>query len=383
MNVYEYIEAFKAGPQWAEMQETVEDSPWHREANVAVHTQMVMDQYITRFAPYRSDAANRIALIALLFHDIGKPDAEEELPREDGTLYRRYAGHEPLSANGFIQAYMTDKNLQDLLSVKQAAAVRWIIEHHLPYAYKDSYKRRALKTATIEFLSEAGDIELQTFYDCLRSDAAGRISDDHAQKLANVEEWIEGFDKLLTIDQPFVDKKVMYVLIGASGAGKSTFTNNLDNVSAVVGFDDLKVEMFRRDIVGLQDIPEKELYERAWQYCTLGEGAKAFDKWSKEVLMKRIKDAATKDDAVVVVDTVNSTKKRRAFFTGLGRQHKFEIRAIEFWVSLETLMARQAVRPEKSVPRKSVQSQLSAMSAAWLGSEVDRYEVFFQGDENV
>ena len=53
MTVHEYIESFKTGQQWAEMQATVEDSPWHREANVAVHTEMCIDYYETTFAEDR------------------------------------------------------------------------------------------------------------------------------------------------------------------------------------------------------------------------------------------------------------------------------------------------------------------------------------------
>ena len=40
---FEMVEkALKSSDLWTVMVNTVEDSPWHREANVAVHTEMVV-----------------------------------------------------------------------------------------------------------------------------------------------------------------------------------------------------------------------------------------------------------------------------------------------------------------------------------------------------
>ena len=223
MDATSYITHFKASPYWEVMVSTVEDSPWHREKSVATHTEMCIEQYMSRFYGQRSEKQNKIALLALCFHDTGKPAAEETLEKKDGSgTYRRYAGHEQDSAVTFTECWLKDPVLQSFVSADEARQIRWMIEHHLPYGLKDGQKRSALRTAMEHTLRE----DVQTFYDCLRSDAAGRISDDHETKLQNVEDWIADFQTVpMTANRYSTDMGVCYVMIGPSGSGKSTWVN--------------------------------------------------------------------------------------------------------------------------------------------------------------
>jgi type II secretory ATPase GspE/PulE/Tfp pilus assembly ATPase PilB-like protein len=67
----------------------------------------------------------------------------------------------------------------------------------------------------------------ETFFDVLRSDCAGRISDDHETKLAAVEEWINEFQSIDIEGLELDTLQTMYILIGASGSGKSTWIRKM------------------------------------------------------------------------------------------------------------------------------------------------------------
>jgi hypothetical protein len=127
---WDVLMTIKASPIGLAMLNTVENSPYHREENTWVHTEMCIAHYNKQFAPFRSKKQNTIATLALLFHDVGKPAAEETLDKKDGTgQYRRYAGHEAVSAVAFTECYMTMSALRELVTPREARAIRWCIEH--------------------------------------------------------------------------------------------------------------------------------------------------------------------------------------------------------------------------------------------------------------
>lgn len=368
-----FFAKFKQSPAWKQMTETVEASPWHREANVAVHTEMTLEQYRTRFEPIRMPEQNKIAKFALLFHDVGKPAAEEVLEKKDGSgeMYRRYAGHEQDSSVAFMEEYVRNADLRAILTVQESRMVRWIIEHHLPYGLKQADKVNGLRLAMKITL---GDME-ETFYDCLRSDSAGRISDDHAQKLANVEEWIENFKKIplvLDFTNGTAAKRTMCILIGPSGSGKSTWTAKHQKPGDIV----LSLDTMRLDFLAKSGVQhdtyadEGALYAHAWEYATAKEAA-----FTKHILAttKELMTSATGD--LVFIDNVNASRKRRAQWVQLGRAHGCKIVAVEFWNTLEVLAARQKTRGDKSVPYNAVKQQQYSVTCAWLGDECDEVQV--------
>ena len=367
-----YLASFMGGETQRRMEATVENSPWHREANVWVHTKMVMDEYRTRFAPFRGPIENNIALFALLYHDVGKPDAEEVKEKKDGSgVYRSYAGHEQNSAVAFMEEYLKNPFLRQVLPLEHARIVRWIIEHHLPYDYKDKQKRRALRTAMAATLA---DVE-GTFYDCLRSDAAGRISDDHATKLARVEDWIAEFQALEQLEIKPTREQVLYIMVGPSGSGKSTWVaNHMKDGDEVVSMDTMKLEYFSTHGAAEKNAPEHfandhEFYDAAWQYCTIDNQA-AFNKFAGARVNEQMQRAA-KAGKNVFFDIVNSSRRRRQAWVDLGRRYGFKIVGVEFWNTLETLVARQKTRPDHSVPEKSIRQQQYATTCMWLGYECE------------
>lgn len=361
-----FFEKFKQSPSWKQMVDTVEASPWHREANVAVHTQMVLDQYNTRFAPIRTPEQNLIARVALLYHDVGKPAAEEVLEKKDGSgeKYRRYAGHEQDSSVAFAEEYVKNKDLQGILDVKGARIVRWIIEHHLPYGLKQRDKVVGLRTAVAAIFGEMEN----TFFDCLRSDSAGRISDDHEQKLANVEEWIGNFR---AVPPEFMAKpsttRTMYILLGPSGSGKSTWTKNrFVPGDVILSLDTFRIEFYKLYGAEPFDMDDVTCYAKAWEFANK-EGAK-FTKYINERSVLLMEQSRL-DSGNVFIDNVNASRKSRAQWVQLAQKHGLKIVAVEFWNTLDTLIARQKTRGDKDVPAYAVKQHQYSMTCAWLQDE--------------
>ena len=369
MDALTYIKYFtNSSSLWRQMEQTVENSPWHREQDVAVHTQMVLDEYERRFAPHRTERQNTIARLALAFHDTGKPDAEEVLDKKDGSgTYRSYAGHEQLSAVFFTETWLEDEHLREVISAEDARKVRFIIEHHLPYGYKDAKKRADLRTAVAHTLRE----DEETFFDCLRSDAAGRISDDHETKLQSVENWIAEFKQV-----PLVVNKVgsqvgkCYILIGPSGSGKTTWMmTHRRPEDYVVSLDDYRM----RFCPNIKSDAAKDQYAEAWAYCNQHEVE--FKKYVDDNVRRTFKDSLKSLKAQpfrsVFIDNTNGSKKSRARWVQEARGLGMKVVAVEFWNTFSTIVGRQQTRADKQVPTCSLNQQYFAQTSAWLGSEVD------------
>jgi predicted kinase len=354
------------------MLSTVEDSTWHREENVAVHTEMSITKYLESYSTIHTAQQQKLCLLALLYHDVGKPAAEELKTKEDGTTYRRYSGHEQDSAVAFMQDYVRVPELRTLLNLQEARAVRWIIENHLPYGYTREEKRGGLAVALRGALSTAGVVD-ETFYACLRSDAAGRISDDHEVKLANVESWIAEFDLLPKEPRTsFKTNRNMYILVGPSGSGKTTWRTRMSTLTngifgiRIMSVDDLRVAYFNLVHAELQ-LDEAERYRQAWDFTCAD---KEFTKWADAAIDRQYK-LAEQHHCSVIVDMTNGGRKKRVQWTDRAKKEKLNVIIVEFWSTFETLIKRQKTRGDKAVPASAVHSQLYATNTAWQGYECD------------
>jgi len=191
-----FFSRFQKTEIWRAMQTTREDSPWHREENVAVHTRMLIEWYTTNIASSRSDEQRILSLVCCLMHDIGKPPAQIVKFSEERGEYRAYHGHEQLSARMWVDYAMTNFEMVsetlrfDLADVSNIA---FFIEHHVPFAIKNSKKRKALKESIMHRTGEAGH---RAWLDFLLSDQHGRIADDQAEKLIAVDQWINDWEKI-------------------------------------------------------------------------------------------------------------------------------------------------------------------------------------------
>lgn len=192
-----FIQKVGQTPEWELLKNTVENTPWHREANVAVHTNMAMVHYYSYYASQRSKTSTRLALMALLFHDFGKPAAHTV--SAEGV--NQYMGHEVISSSLMFDFFTKYEDLwKECLSLGYTTAelkkIAWLIDHHLPYYLRKKAKRIEMKR---EMQAHFG--QEQTFYDVLRCDSAGRISDDHPVKLQNVADWIDDFKAIVIVPE--------------------------------------------------------------------------------------------------------------------------------------------------------------------------------------
>ena len=416
MNTIQFFEQFleevKKTTHWSVMRGTVEDSPWHREANVAVHTLMTINVYMDQFAGHRTEREQMFALMALLFHDFGKPDAEEtkEKKEQPGVFYRTYAGHEPISGNEFL-SFMCDQHRLRRMFFAQGfgwndvRTIKFMIEHHLPYGLKNPTKRQDLRQA----IALTMGAEEESFWDMLRSDSKGRISDDHEQKLKNVEDFIAEFrhipvkaidtvtrlrqkfmpfavsmnaDGSTTIDGSFEKgmeiaesrQKTLFMLMGVSGAGKSTWVKNLKGDFIVVNEDDWRLEyagmfMDRTDVWEMRTMTTQERYDVCWKFCHL-HNESAYNAFAR-LRFEQILDMGKH----VVLDRMNQGKKGRGKWINVAKAKGFKIHSVEFFISEKTAVARQITRGDKSLPPHRVHQVYMQQEVPWLGPEVDGFEI--------
>ncbi len=384
MNVFEWFDDFYAEVRktenWAVMEGTVEGSEWHREANVAVHTNMCIEHYITTTSEFRTDRQIALTLVTLLFHDFGKPEAEETLERKDGsgTTYHRYAGHEPKSANEFLSFIMSHEALtkdffEQGFGWEDVRKIKWMIEHHLPFGLKNPTKRANLKRAMDTIMGD----DAQCFYDQLWSDCNGRISDDHETKRKNVIDWIAEFKqvKAAPYKEPAANAPVMAVLVGPVGAGKSTWMSSL---AETVDFEIVSEDMYRIDFARenmSDDVREawrmkgqKELYAEAWQFAFDSKGA--YDKYAREQLLKAVASGQQ-----LVLDRTNQTRKSRGPWIQAAKQAGYRIETMEFFISEALSHARQKTRHDKEVPGYRTHQIYMAFEVPWEGVESDGHTI--------
>lgn len=188
-----FFDAFVKTDLWIAMLNTREDSPWHREANVAEHTRMLIRFYMDNFANKRSERQQMLTLVACLFHDVGKPPSQIIKFSEERGEYRAYHGHEQVSARMWVDFALSNPDVRDLLhlTADDVSNIAFMIEHHVPFATKDPKKRKALKDTLINRVNEGGH---RAWLDFLLCDQHGRISDNQEEKLAAVAAWMDEWE---------------------------------------------------------------------------------------------------------------------------------------------------------------------------------------------
>lgn len=191
-----FFKEFRSDPMWLAMEATVENSPWHRETNVAVHTAMLIEYYKSSLIVNRTEEQRMLTLLSCLFHDVGKPPSEVVKNSPERGEYRAYHGHELRSARMWVNYSLTNKDmifnfLQ--LSLQDVSNIALMLEHHVPFALKDRKKRKSLKEALHIRMGKDGH---QAWLDMLNSDQNGRISDDQAIKLAHVALWMKEWEEV-------------------------------------------------------------------------------------------------------------------------------------------------------------------------------------------
>lgn len=329
-----------------------ENSPWHREDNILLHTDMVVGEYLSMCDDVWKDT-DYLGAIACAFHDVGKPAAMIEKYSEARGNYLAFTGHEPVSSRLF-----EDWAAQSaIFTSEEIFKICWMIEYHVPWGIKDKRKRNNLALT-------ANYVGYDPFTKMLASDQIGRISDDQEKKLNEVFAWLGEFENLCkgTYERHIVDNApILHVPVAASGAGKTTLFKKLkkDNPDLeTFSLDTLRIQWYGKEAAN-----DKLVYMEAYQKATADE---TFAPKAREEF-KLLVRAGEKD---VYLDNTNLSKKRRAFYIDEAKNHGYKVVAYTLPCTLDLLRVRQQARSDKDVPTFAVEQQYMNLQQPCLG-EVD------------
>lgn len=344
-------------PEVQALASVTENSKWHQEESVLVHTTMVLEEYERQIHTHRAYWPWTYArgAVACIFHDVGKIAG---IRQSDGRL--TCYNHEAKSAAIFREVVADSSEL----SLKDKIVIEWLIRHHLPYGTAAHGKLKALARGSMA----AGD---GVFERVLWADQRGRVTDDRDRKYQAVDDWLtntlaKGYRSLTDIsvdeyptlknadvlvppvgdDEPRVRRK-LFVMVGASGSGKTTLVKSLLNDNprlATLSWDDL-----RHEFSGESD------YNAAfeWFRCNQHEFFEgAYNRFATMV-------AVAESD--VVLDTTNLHDCSQYIDEAIRLNYTIVYLVFDRW-TLDTLMDRQQVRRDKTVPEHAVAQQLVALS---------------------
>lgn len=343
------FEGLKGTPMFQRMARTVEGSPWHREANVLVHTGMVVDEYIRmtdEACAVEKREWNRtdyLGGMACVFHDTGKPSAETAKYSEARGNYRSYGGHELLSAHKW-ESYASERG--SWFSAREVVMVCFLIEHHMPWSIKEKNKLSLIARTAIGYSAD-------TFKRALLADQSGRLSDAKEKNYGECVDWMNDFMNIVEQERQEELKRVMdieekpmfYMPIAPSGAGKSTFLNKLKQQEpelVVFSLDALRHEFY-----------DATDYQKAYEGSV---NDKSFESRANARFHQLIKLGKP-----MYIDNTNLSAKRRRFYVDTARKYNFSPIAVLMPCPLKTLLERQQTRGDKCVPDSAVKQQYKSL----------------------
>lgn len=345
-----FFESLQGTPLFTAMEQTVEGSPWHREANVLVHTQMVVGEYVrmTDETGHPWTRTDYLGAVSCAFHDTGKPAAKVEKYREDRGTYFAFHGHETISSRLF-ETFACEH--PDMFGADEIYKICWMIEYHMPWEMAAKEKRRNLALT-------AKDIDVDVYTRALMADQYGRLADDQEAKCIRAEAWIKEFKELCETVEPIVIDPTapkMFMLIGTSGSGKSTLLNWIKQFhpsADVFSLDELRHQFYNsnRDHDGYRDAFNQSIED------------KTFNGRADSVFSSMVRERN-----VLIIDNVNAGAKRRANYVTQARRHGYHVVAVTMPVSLQMVLDRQNSRTDKSVPDEAVRRQYASIQQPSLG----------------
>lgn len=353
----------KKHPLFKRMETTVEGSPWHREANVLVHTEMVVAEYIRLTDEVVSEWTYQdfLGAVVSMFHDVGKPKAKIEKTSAERGTYFAFHGHEVISARLFEDFIMSKQHVQlsELLLPDAVANVSMLIEYHMPWRIEDVKKRTNIAKTMNKF-------NIDVYTRTLLADQFGRIADDQEKKNADALKWVEEFVAFAaTIDYnqelgvPLLMSKVMFIPIGASGSGKSTAYKKLVEEHGSVASYSL-------------DALRHEWYD-AVDYTKAYEGSVADSKFEQKT-KDRFNQMMKEGHSYMYIDNTNLSAKRRKFYLDAAKQYGYNTVAVLLPIDMKTLTQRQMTRKDKYVPDAAVRQQYFSLQMPLFG-EFDHIQV--------
>lgn len=366
----------KAGPLWANMLSCVEGSRWHREENVAVHTEMVLAEFFKRVNIRTLTYDEFKCAIALLFHDVGKPIAKEEKFSEERGVYYRFTGHELKSARLFedfaVENWDTFVNSIDEWHTQDGSLIYdvvWLIQNHLPYNVLKSGKLMVMRGMVERILPS----NPRLFKTMVLSDQYGRISDDHNTNKLQIHEW---FDDCFYSASAFRSKntnwdaKRLKMLIGSPGSGKSTVRDKClkytdgDDVVGVYSLDDFRMQTYPTTDA---TIPYHEQYRYAFE--------QSIESADFENLAYAHYCNLLDTCNVVLVDNTNISEKRRNKLLEAAKNRDFFTECVIIPVSQKQLYDRCVSREDHKINYGVVINMYNNLTYPQICPLVDRITV--------
>lgn len=334
----EIYESFKQTDLWRELETTVEDSPWHREGSVAIHTEMVVQEYLDRTSD-KWDDRYYLGALACMFHDVGKPIAEEHKNSDERGNYRSYAGHELSSAREFENFALERKDDLQLSGI-DIFAIGWMIQHHLPYKIHKPNKLQGLVDTLYTYNI------LDVFCDVLLADQYGRIADMFEENQQHVESWIVDLRKITPKDRitDLLNNQTptLRLLVGPSSAGKSTYTKKLTQIKPyhVYSWDQLRLDWYTTDDETFENVEKR--YSAAFERACAD---KEFDRKCQATFMDLVRSGID-----IIVDNTNLSAKRRRFFTQEAMKRGYGVIIDVCMITRTELIKRATTRPDRNIP---------------------------------
>lgn len=340
------------------MMSTQEASPYHREANVWVHTLMVVRSYVDA-SPTTWSKKDLMGALMCAFHDTGKPMSEETVTRDDYSTYRRYNNHDTFSGNIFIDYYMSHPEY-DIFKDLTPTDIHntWVmIAYHMPY------KLNKDRVESLYFHLEMNEM-VDVFVAGVLADAKGRISDNQPETEARSKEWCVKFrnhniDSISHTHKNF--SNIVNLLCGCSGIGKSTYTEYVKSIRddvSVHSMDSVRMELYSDD------------YREAFRMSCED---KDFGNKSMQDFTKKMKNST-----YTIVDNTNlSWKRRKAYITTAKRTKNTTVATI-FIASFEQVCEQQKNRTDKYIHPEAVKRMYYTHRPAIL-HEVDVINIEMKG----
>lgn len=367
-------------PIVVDMLNTVENSPYHREKNVLVHTKMVVDYYIKFTDDNTTEWSYRDlqGAVACVFHDFGKPDTEDEFFSEKlERVIRQYKGHEIVSAGHFMDIWTTNTfNIKDIIPDVDAFYNVWVmIAYHLPYSLTGN-KKSTLRTHLDEY-------EIyEVFARVLLSDTHGRIQDERDKEIESCINWINDFNTV-----PFIKTKndrrngIIEVLIGISGSGKSTYA--LSKGAKVFSFDTVRRALcptactYREVFHSFDAYFEDDDRDPTLVQERLGIGKPDRFYGQNEVLNMAMQDAINTSEygELLIIDNTSLSRKSRRVIASNNSKAKRYLVGKMFIRSKDHLFSNEDSRNEEDRRGKNVIESMYYRYYPVLFGEVDEIEL--------
>lgn len=370
-----FFEDFKGTKLWQDIEATCENSPWHREKSVSIHTQMIFDHYLKNFAADRTPRQQALTLLCILFHDTGKPAAKKTKTSETRGEYQSFGGHESISARIWedyaVQNWYNWKQLKKTFELQDTDiyAIAWVIENHLPHDLNHPNDAQRICNQLHSKPFDNGDLAT-VYYDQIISDQSGRISDNHEKNLAEVIEFVNAI-KACTPEQKAVKvpgrSPKLVIMVGASGSGKSTYSDKLVNDGyEYFSLDKCRLEYAKKN--GVKGSNPIDVYSRAFAYCDKHRGP--FRHFAERTFSDLI-DAC----ADIIIDNTNVNRKARENYSSVAKDSEYEVICALFPITKAELLKRQKARKDKTVPIVAVLDQYKRIQMPWLFDECDEIDV--------